>query len=68
MCHHDRRLGDKYNWDLGAWRKQEGKRPSREIQEGLDLLDLDNGAPWDLLCSLMAYNPRDRSEYFPNLL
>uniref|UniRef100_A0A7S3VTM9 Protein kinase domain-containing protein n=1 Tax=Dunaliella tertiolecta TaxID=3047 RepID=A0A7S3VTM9_DUNTE len=51
------------NWDLRAWRRQEearkgGMKP--EVAEGFEVLDLDNGAGWELLCSLMAYKPSER--------
>lgn len=59
-----RKLQDKYKWDLRAWRRQEEKEKGNgkagSFQEGFELLDLDGGAGWELLCSLMAYNPRDR--------
>ncbi len=31
-----------------------------EVVEGLEVLDLDDGAGWELLCSLMAYKPSER--------
>lgn len=36
------------------------KRPSRDYVEGFQLLDLDDGALWDLLKQLMAYQPNKR--------
>ncbi len=60
LCAIDLRvLEAKYGWDLNEWRRQEGPR-NKELQEGLELLSLDNGAPWDLLCKLLAFKPTDR--------
>lgn len=36
------------------------RRNSREYAEGFAMLDLDDGAPWDLVCSLMQAAPRKR--------
>ncbi len=36
------------------------RRNSREYTEGFAMLDLDDGAPWDLVCSLMQAAPRKR--------
>jgi len=53
----NRRL-EALNWDLRRWRlEEEGKKG---FAEGFELLDLDDGAGWELLCSLMAYKPTDR--------
>ena len=51
------------NWDLREWRRREERRkggPKPEVRDGLEVLDLDEGAGWELLCSLMAYKPADR--------
>lgn len=54
-------LADNYDYDLRAWRKAIlSKRPSREYQEAFQLLDRDNGAMWDLLQQLMAFEPNKR--------
>ena len=37
---------------------QGGMKP--EVAEGFEMLDLDDGAGWELLCSLMAYKPSER--------
>lgn len=55
-----KKLEEKYNWDLRAWRRDEEKRSPKDVQEAFEMLDLDDGALWDLLCALMAYNPGDR--------
>jgi hypothetical protein len=36
------------------------RRNSKDYAEGFAMLDLDGGAPWDLLCSLMQAAPRRR--------
>jgi len=36
------------------------RRSSKECAEGFAMLDLDGGAPWNLLCSLMQAAPRKR--------
>lgn len=36
------------------------RRNSKEYAEGFAMLDLDDGAPWDLVCSLMQAAPRKR--------
>ena len=41
------------------WVSQE-RRSSKEYAESFAMLDLDGGAPWDLLCSLMQAAPRKR--------
>lgn len=54
-----------YNYDLRKWRREETKRLGSNLSkdplnEGFELLDLNGGAGWELLCSLMAYKPNDR--------
>ena len=54
-------MADTHNHDLDKWRKAIlSKRPSREFVEGFQLADLDNGAVWDLLKLLTAYDPGRR--------
>lgn len=48
-----------YLTDFDALVSQE-RRSSKEYAEGFAMLDLDGGAPWDLLCSLMQAAPRKR--------
>lgn len=44
-----RRLEDTYKWDLADWRRgEEGK--TKDLTVGFEMLDLDGGAGWDLLC------------------
>ena len=54
-------LADNYDHDLDRWRRVVlSKRPSKEYLEGFQILDMDNGALWDLLKQLMAYEPSKR--------
>ncbi len=55
-----RKLLGQYKWDLRAWRRQEEKKASKEMLEGFQMLDLNDGSGWDLLCKLMSFNPSDR--------
>lgn len=62
-CGPVRRRLEGLKWDLRAWRaEEEGRKggPKQDLAEGFELLDLDNGAGWQLLCDLMAYKPSDR--------
>jgi len=48
------------NWDLKRWRTEEvtkGKY-NKEMEEGFALLDMDNGAGWDLACKVRARRGR----------
>ena len=52
----NRRL-EECNWDLRKWRASElSKRASgqipRDLEEGFEVLDLDNGTGWDLVCKV----------------
>lgn len=40
------------NYDLRKWRAEETKKGARELNEGFELLDMDGGAGWDLLCQV----------------
>ncbi len=42
---------------IAVWQE---RRSGREYAEGFAMLDLDGGAPWNLLCSLMQAAPRKR--------
>eukprot|EP00667_Euglena_gracilis_P002015 EG_transcript_2012 len=53
-------LKDSFKYDLQAWRESEAKRNRQDYLDGFALLDLDNGAGWDLLKRMMQFNPRDR--------
>jgi len=48
------------NYDLKVWRQQMEQKGSRETAEGFQLLDLEGGAGWDLLCRLVTYDPARR--------
>eukprot|EP00955_Chlamydomonas_euryale_P080144 363384-Chlamydomonas_euryale.AAC.3 len=54
-----RRLESTYKWDLREWRRKEGCK-LKEYADGLEMLDLDDGAGWDLLCQCMAFKPSNR--------
>lgn len=54
-------MADNYGHDLDRWRKAIlSKRPSKEYIEGFQLVDMDDGAMWDLLKQLTAYAPGKR--------
>jgi len=56
-----RRTLESMEYDLKAWRrKQEGKGLSKDLQAGFDILDMDNGAGWNLVCELMEKKPQKR--------
>jgi hypothetical protein len=53
-----RRVLEGMDWSLPAWRaKQEARKLSKEQQEGFDLLDMDGGAGWKLVCRMMERRP-----------
>lgn len=37
------------------------KKGVKEYEEGFEVLDLDNGAAWDLICQLLEYEPTRRT-------
>ena len=54
-------MADTHSHDLDKWRRSIlSKRPSREYVEGFQVADMDNGAMWDLLKLLTAYDPSRR--------
>lgn len=55
-------LTEQYDDDLDQWRSAIlAKRVlSREYTEGFQMMDMDNGALWDLTKQLMAYEPSKR--------
>lgn len=59
LCTFNRKL-ETLKWDMVAWRAQQQRRPNRDTQEGFDLLGLTDGGGWDLLVSLMQYQPSQR--------
>lgn len=54
----NKKLKENYNYDLRAWRADEEKLNRRGSVEGFELLDADGG--WDLLCSMVRFNPGER--------
>jgi serine/threonine protein kinase len=53
-------LGERYNWDLNAWRRSMEKKGSREWVEGFQTLDALGGGGWDLAVKLVQREPTDR--------
>jgi hypothetical protein len=53
-------LAEQYGWNLNAWRKALERRGDKAYAEGFAVLDADGGAGWDLLCSLIQYDPSRR--------
>lgn len=46
---------------MNAWRSATQRaRVTRDTQEAFDFLRMDNGSAWDLLTSLMQYQPSQR--------
>lgn len=59
LCTFNRKL-EGLKWDLEAWRATQDRRISKDSQEGFDLLKLNDNGGWDLLTSLMQYQPNKR--------
>ncbi|KAL0019290.1 hypothetical protein WJX79_003618 [Trebouxia sp. C0005] len=59
LCTFNRKL-ETLKWDMEAWRATQQRRLSRDAQEGFDLLNLGGDGGWDLLTSLMQYQPNKR--------
>lgn len=53
-------LGERFNWDLNAWRKSVEKKGSKEWIEGFQTLDALGGGGWDLAVKLVQREPTDR--------
>jgi len=53
----NRRMRKEWDYDLDTWRSQE---KSKVYEEGFRVLDANNGAGWDLLKRLLAYDPKER--------
>mmetsp|Transcript_415 Transcript_415/g.613 ORF Transcript_415/g.613 Transcript_415/m.613 type:complete len:198 (-) Transcript_415:543-1136(-) len=53
----NRRLRKEWGYSLETWRKNER---SKLYDEGFKILDANNGAGWDLLNRLLAYEPKER--------
>merc|ERR1712057_136870 len=53
-----------FNYDIERWRTSDAVtlRRARDpsLCEGLEVLELDNGIGWDLLCQLLRYKPGER--------
>lgn len=48
-------------YDLRAWRANElRKGVAKDDLEGFEVMDLERGAGWDLVTSLLAFQPQDR--------
>eukprot|EP01025_Chloroclados_australasicus_P025117 TRINITY_DN2509_c0_g2_i1.p1 TRINITY_DN2509_c0_g2~~TRINITY_DN2509_c0_g2_i1.p1 ORF type:complete len:637 (-),score=76.78 TRINITY_DN2509_c0_g2_i1:453-2249(-) len=55
-----RRKLEDFDFDISKWRESMEKRGGREYKEGFQLLDMDDGAGWELLCQLLQPEPEDR--------
>ena len=55
-------LSEQFNDDLDKWRAtvMAKKTMSKDYAEGFQMMDMDNGAMWDLTKQLMAYDPSKR--------
>jgi serine/threonine protein kinase len=53
-------LGERFNWDLNAWRKSVEKKGAKEWIEGFQTLDALGGGGWDLAVKLVQREPTDR--------
>lgn len=47
-------------WDLTAWRGMTERKAGRDSIEAWQMLRMDGGSAWELLTSLMAYQPNKR--------
>eukprot|EP01023_Acetabularia_acetabulum_P009110 TRINITY_DN14028_c0_g1_i1.p1 TRINITY_DN14028_c0_g1~~TRINITY_DN14028_c0_g1_i1.p1 ORF type:complete len:585 (-),score=71.46 TRINITY_DN14028_c0_g1_i1:332-2086(-) len=59
-----RRKLEDFDYSIESWRKFIEKKSSKDYKEGFQLLDMDNGAGWELLCQLMSAEPEDRPSAF----
>eukprot|EP01026_Neomeris_dumetosa_P011371 TRINITY_DN1408_c1_g2_i3.p1 TRINITY_DN1408_c1_g2~~TRINITY_DN1408_c1_g2_i3.p1 ORF type:complete len:362 (+),score=48.19 TRINITY_DN1408_c1_g2_i3:244-1329(+) len=55
-----RRKLEDFDFDIQKWREFMAKKSSRDYKEGFELLDMYDGAGWDLLCELLQPEPEDR--------
>jgi serine/threonine protein kinase len=53
-------LGERFKWDLNAWRRSVEKKGSKEWAEGFQTLDALGGGGWSLACQLVQREPADR--------
>lgn len=51
---------EELDYDLRAWRASLDRRAAAPYAEGLELLDRDGGAGWELLCKLVTFRPKER--------
>ncbi|KAL3161226.1 hypothetical protein ABBQ38_009592 [Trebouxia sp. C0009 RCD-2024] len=47
-------------WDMSAWRGFAERKATRDSQEAFQMLNMNDGSAWELLTSLMQYQPNDR--------
>lgn len=47
-------------WDMTAWRSFAERKAGRDSQEAFQILNMDGGSAWELLTSLMQYEPNNR--------
>ena len=47
-------------WDMSAWRGFAQRKATRESLEAFQILNMNDGSAWDLLTSLMQYQPSQR--------
>lgn len=53
-------LGERYDWDLEAWRRSVEKKGGKEWKQGFETLDALGGGGWDLAVNLVKREPSDR--------
>ena len=56
-------LGERFQWDLAAWRRsveKKGGKESLQWAEGFQTLDALGGGGWSLACQLVTREPGDR--------
>jgi serine/threonine protein kinase len=53
-------LGQRFDWDLNAWRRHIEKKGGKEWNEGFQTLDALGGGGWSLACQLVQREPTDR--------
>ncbi|KAK9816689.1 hypothetical protein WJX72_003731 [[Myrmecia] bisecta] len=51
---------ESFDYDLDAWRAFQEKRGAKDFLESFAMVDLDDGAAWDLLRQLVVYVPKKR--------
>ncbi|GMH32543.1 hypothetical protein BSKO_00377 [Bryopsis sp. KO-2023] len=48
------------DYDLDAWRSEVEKKGSKDIKEGFQIMDMEQGAGWDFVKKLVCYDPKRR--------